>query len=186
MRLKIRAFAFTLVLAVALAAVGSKANAELKHFQAPGIFNYTLLTGASGNAGPVVGFGGATKPAALAWLKGEGFATVINLRLASEDGVDIHAARIAADAAGLTYIHLPFDAKKPDADLIENFIAAVGNRANQPVYIHCHSATRAAALWMIERVRRDGLDIDEARSEVKTIAEKPDEAIAFATSVLSK
>ena len=188
MRSKIRAFVLTAVLAIALAVVGSKAKAkeELEHFQAPGIFNYTRLTGAAGNAGPVVGFGGATKPAAMTWLKSQGFAAVVNLRLASEDGVDIDAERAAADAAGLTYIHLPFDAEKPDADLIANFTAAVENRANQPVYIHCHSATRAAGLWMIERVRRDGLSIDEARSEAKTIAEKPDEAIAFALSVLSK
>ena len=163
-----------------------KAMAELEHFKAPGIFNFTRLTGASGNEGPVVGFGGATTPAAMAWLKGEGFAAVINLRLASEDGVDIDAERAAADAAGLTYIHLPFDSKKPAADLIENFTAAVEKKANQPIYIHCHSATRAAALWMIQRVRRDGLDIDEARREAETIAKKPDEAITFALSVLSK
>jgi len=188
MRLKIRAFALTAMLAIVLVAVGLKAEAEVKleHLQAPGIFNYTLLTGSSGNAGPVVGFGGATKPTALARLKSEGFATVINLRLASEDGVDIHADRIAADVSGLTYIHLPFDAEKPDADLIENFIATIGDRANQPVYIHCHSATRAAALWMVQRVRQDGIDIEEARKEVEIIAEKPDEALAFAMSVLSK
>ena len=137
MRLNIRAFALTAVLAITLAVVGSKAKAELEKLPAPGIFNYTQLTGASGNA-------------------------------------------------GLTYIHLPFDEKKPDADLTENFAAALENRANQPVYIHCHSASRAAALRMIERVRADGLSIDEARSEVETISEKPDGSIAFAMSVLSK
>ena len=51
------------MLAIALAVVGSKAEGELETSQAPGITNYTRLIGDSGNAGPVVGFGGATKPA---------------------------------------------------------------------------------------------------------------------------
>ena len=66
--------------------------------------------------------------------------------------------------------------------VIENILATVGNQANQPVYIHCGSATRAAALWMIGRVLKDEWEVDAASSEAKVIALKPPEAVAFATA----
>ena len=64
-------------------------------------------------------YGGITEPSAMAELKKLGFTSVINLRLASETGVDVDAARAAATAAGLTYIHLPFDAADPDPELVD-------------------------------------------------------------------
>ena len=69
---------------------------------------------------------------------------------------------------------------------MDNFISAVGEKSNQPVYIHCHSATRAAALWMISRVQKDGWAFDDAANEAKLIAEKPDESISLRDSVSQK
>ena len=63
-------------------------------------------------------------------------------------------------------------------------MAVLGDEANQPVYIHCNSATRAAALWMIKRVLEDDWEIDEARAEAEGIALKPEDAAAFATQYL--
>ena len=60
----------------------------------------------------------------------------------------------------------------------------MGDQANQPVYIHCGSATRVAALWVIGRVLRDGWDIDATREEAEQIAHKPADAIAFATAYI--
>jgi uncharacterized protein (TIGR01244 family) len=147
----------------------------------PGIQNFSRIDGSSGFAGPVAGFGGATQPAAMPALKSAGFATVISLRLASEEGAEVDANRDAAQAAGLNYLHIPFEAENPDPAVIDAFLAALGNPANQPVYIHCNSATRVAALWMIGRVLLDGWESDAAASEAELIAAKPDVAIAFAT-----
>ncbi|MEN8162000.1 MAG: hypothetical protein ABFS41_18165 [Myxococcota bacterium] len=65
------------------------------------------------------------------------------------------------------------------------FLAAVGDEANQPVYVHCGSGTRVAALWMIKRVVADGWEADRAREEAEAIAGKPEKAVAFATEYLA-
>ncbi len=148
------------------------------------IENFSRIDDSTGFAGPQVGFGGATPDSAMSWLKGQGFASVINLRLAGEEGVDVECSRDAAEAAGLNYIHLPFSAKELDQQLINDFLAAVGDEVTQPVYIHCGSATRVAALWAIGRVLRDGWEIGATREEAEAIAHKPADAYAFATAYL--
>ena len=94
---------------------------------------------------------------------------MINLRLASEENVDLEGSIDGARAAGLNYIHLPFDTAAPASEVVEEFLEAVGNEANQPVYVHCGSATRAAALWMISRVLADGWQISAASAEAGQI-----------------
>jgi len=149
-----------------------------------GIRNFSRIDDSSGHAGAMVGFGGATPPAAMAGLREAGFASVINLRLASESGADVEACRAAAEEAGLIYIHLPFDAEKPDPHLVENFLTAVGDPAKQPVYIHCNSANRVGALWMIERVLKDNWTIDNARREATKVGLTAPEADAFAINYI--
>ena len=148
------------------------------------IAHFSRIDESTGFAGPQVGFGGATPDSAMNWLKGGGFATVLNLRLSGEEGVDVECSRVAAEAAGLNYIHLPFSAKELDQQLISEFLAVVGDAAKQPVYIHCGSATRVAALWIIGRVLKDGWEIDATREEAAAIAHKPADALAFATAYL--
>jgi len=92
------------------------------------------------------------KPEALKEVKNMGYNSVINLRLATEAGADIDTEAAAAKAAGITFIHLPFDARSPDPMLVDNFLKAVTDKANQPAFIHCASANRAAALWMVKRI----------------------------------
>lgn len=149
------------------------------------IEHFSRIDDSTGYAGSPVGFGGATPDSAMAWLKDEGFSAVINLRQAGEEGVDVECSRVAAEAAGLNYIHLPFSAKELDQQLINDFLAAVGSQANQPVYIHCRSATRVAALWAIGRVLRDGWDIEATRQEADTIAHKPADSMAFANAYIN-
>ena len=48
----------------------------------------------------------------MAVLKDRGFATVVNLRLATESGADVDDSRAAAEAAGLEYIHVPFNPER--------------------------------------------------------------------------
>jgi uncharacterized protein (TIGR01244 family) len=156
----------------------------VEKLELPGIVNFSRINESAGVAGSLVGFGGSTEPPAMALLQEEGFISVINLRLASEEDVDVEGGRAAAQAAGLKYIHLPMDTKASDRSYVDEFFAAVEDPANQPVYVHCGSATRAGALWMIMRVIEDGWDIDAASEEARAIAKKPDEAVAFATAYL--
>jgi uncharacterized protein (TIGR01244 family) len=175
-----------LLLSLTLAALTARGDAVIEKTEVAGIINYSEYAGEQGFAGSKVGFGGATQPAAMDWLKQEGFGTVINLRLADEEGVDVETSRAAAEAAGLRYVHLPFDAGNPDQGQIDRFFSLLEDSSNQPVYVHCGSATRAGALWMIGRVQQDKLDLQAAGGEARAIALKPEAAVNFATGYLSR
>lgn len=131
-----------------------------------------------------VGCAGATDPSAMAALRKEGFVSVINLRLPDEQGADVPAGRAAAQTAGLKYIHLPFNAASPDPKVVDSFLAAVSDKSNQPVFIHCGSANRVGGLWMIKRVLRDGWDIPRAQAEAETIGLRDPKLTAFATDYI--
>src|SRR4051812_10028924 len=69
----------------------------------PGVTNFARVE-------TTIACAGATTPAALAGLKKMGYASVVNLRLASEPGADLDGEAAAAKAAGINYVHLPFNA----------------------------------------------------------------------------
>ena len=94
------------------------------------------------------------------------------------------ASRGAAEKAGLNYVHLPFDSANPPPGFFDRFLSAVSDEFNQPIYIHCGSATRVAALWMSKRVVADGWSMESAEVEARAIADKPDEAVGFATKYI--
>ena len=183
--MKTRIFALLAVVAFAGSLTGESATAQPEKLEMTGITNFSRIEGGSGFAGPLVGFGGATLPGAMPALRAAGYATVINLRLASEEGADVDASRAAAEAAGLQFVHLPLDTDNFDPTIVGSFLATVRHEENQPVYIHCGSATRASALWMIGRVLEDDWEVDAASEEVQQIAQKPDAAISFATLYMS-
>ena len=178
--------AFVAVFFLPLDLAHGAAPGAIDKVQVTGVENFSRLSGSSGFGGPVAGFAGATKPSAMAALKNAGFASVINLRLSDEEDVELVASRAAAETLGLRYIHLPLDSAKADPGVVEKTLAALGNPTNQPVYVHCGSATRAAAIWMIGRVLRDGWEIDAASAEARQIALKPEQAIAIATTYLER
>ena len=156
--LRSTAFVALLIGSAALAA----AQAQVTKESVPGIANFAHVE-------TTVACAGATTPAALAEVKRMGYKSVVNLRQASEPGADIEAASAAAKAAGLNYVHLPFNAAAPDPMLVDNFLKAVTNPGNQPAFIHCASANRAAALWMIKRVEVDKWDVERASVEAAAL-----------------
>ena len=137
------------------------ASAQQK-MERPGITNYTKVDA-------VVACGGATETSALEGLKNDGFKAVINLRQANEPGANIPENSTRAKALGLNYIHIPFDTQAPEQKTVDDFLAAVANKANQPVYVHCGSANRVGAVWLVKRVLQDGWPIDKATEEAKLI-----------------
>ena len=113
--------------------------------------------------------GGSTKPEAIREIRNMGFKSVINLRLATEEGAMVEEEGAAVRAAGMNYVHLPFNAQSPDPHLIDDFIAAVTKPVNTPAYVHCAAGGRAAALWMIKRVKADGWTVDRALVEANAL-----------------
>ena len=147
------------------------AAAEQAEAGPEGVVNYTRIDA-------TVACAGATPPAAMAELKARGFASVINFRTAGERGATVDAGQAAAEAAGLRYHHLPF--REPSAEVAEAFLATVGDPSNQPAFIHCGSANRVGAMWLIKRVKQDGWTADDALAEAELIGLRSEALREFA------
>jgi len=167
-----------LIAAVLIAVSFGTADAQVRKSEMPGVTNFSRVDA-------TVGCGGATQPAAMAALGKDGFKSVINLRQATEPGAEVEAGRAAAEAAGMKYIHLPFNAASPDPKLVDNFLAAVADKGNQPVYIHCGSANRVGAVWMIKRALQDGWDVGKAQQEAEAIGLTNPSLKTFATEYIA-
>jgi uncharacterized protein (TIGR01244 family) len=151
------------IIAIALASVaGGALMAQAQKEEVAGIRNFTRVDA-------TIACAGATEDAAMPLLAQRGYKSVINLRLPTEEGVDIDASTAAAEAAGLKYIHLPLSGREPDVKVADAFIAAVTDTANQPVFIHCGTANRVGALWLAKRMLVDKWDQARALEEAKLI-----------------
>jgi uncharacterized protein (TIGR01244 family) len=159
--------------------VASSTAAQVKKSEMPGVRNYSRVDA-------TVGCGGAVDPSAMSALRKEGYVSVINLRLANEAGADVDAGRAAAKTAGLKYFHLPFNAASPDPKVVSDFLGAVADKSNQPVFIHCGSANRVGAVWMIKRVLQDGWAVDRAQTEAEAIGLQNPQLLAFANTYIKE
>jgi uncharacterized protein (TIGR01244 family) len=166
---------FAASLAVLLAA---PLAGQVQKMDVPGIRNFSRVDA-------TVGCGGAVDPAAMAELKKQGFVSVVNLRQPTEPGANVNEGRAAAQAAGLNYIHLPFDGAAPDEKVVDRFLSVVADRANQPVFVHCGSANRVGGLWMIKRALQDGWPIERARAEAEAIGLRDAKLAAFAAEYIA-
>ncbi len=128
----------------------------------PGVSNFTRVDA-------TVACGGATEVATLDALKKDGFKAVINLRMASEPGINLEQNRTRAKELGLNYVHIPFSAGSPDPKAVDAFLATIADKGNQPVFIHCASAQRVGTVWLVKRVLQDNYSIDKATTEAHAI-----------------
>ena len=108
---------------------------------------------------------GAATPASVAGIKKMGFASIINLRLANEQGADIEGETAAAKAAGINFVHIPFNGAMPDPAVADQFMKTITQPGMAPAFIHCASGNRAAAMWLIKRMLIDKWDADRATEE---------------------
>jgi uncharacterized protein (TIGR01244 family) len=132
--------------------------AQVKKSTVPGVTNFAQVE-------TTVACAGAVTPTAVAGIKKMGFASIINLRLATEQGADIDAEAAAAKEAGINFVHIPFNGGMPDPAVADRFIQVITTAGNQPAFIHCASGNRAAAMWLIKRVLIDKWDNDRAMEE---------------------
>jgi uncharacterized protein (TIGR01244 family) len=145
--------------AVVVAVANAAPRQEVTHEAVPGIRNLA-------RAGTTVACAGVLEPAqAMPAIKKMGFVSVINLREANEPGMDVDKERQAAEAAGLKYVHLPFNYNAPDPKVADRFLEVIAASGTQPAFIHCTAGIRAAAMWMIKRLVVDRWDVDRAGQE---------------------
>ncbi len=161
--------------ALALVAAGTVVAVQAQNFQQEegpeGVPNYTRVDAS-------VACAGATGPEAMPDIRERGFNAVINFRTAGERNARVEASREAAEAVGLNYVHIPFREATPE--LVEQFLDAVAEPANQPVYIHCGSANRVGAMWLIKRVKQDGYSVEDATVEAEAIGLRSEALKMFA------
>jgi uncharacterized protein (TIGR01244 family) len=110
-----------------------------------------------------VAVGGQPTPAQVVALAQAGFRAIINLREESE--FDAQPEAETARDAGLRFIRIPVSNPAPTDEQVKEFLRISNGDDIYPVFIHCATANRAAALWMVRRVLRDGWSLEEAGKE---------------------
>src|SRR6266404_7278415 len=100
-------FALSFLLVAAIGVSIATAQNKVTKDTVPGITNYAHIE-------TTVACAGAITPASVAEIKKMGYASIINLRQATEPGADIEAETAAAKAANISYYHVPFNGAQPD------------------------------------------------------------------------
>ena len=109
--------------------VATVASAQVVRQEVSGIRNFAKVES-------TVACAGAITPAAIQEIKKMGYASIINLRLATEPGADIDANTAAAKAAGIAYYHIPFSTASPDPAVVDTFLKTITAPGVQPAFIH--------------------------------------------------
>ena len=105
------------------------AGAQVVTQEIPGIRNFAKVES-------TVACAGAITPAAIEKIKAMGYASIINLRLATEQGADIDANTAAAKAVDMPYYHIPFSGAAPDPAAVDTFLKTITAPGVQPAFIH--------------------------------------------------
>lgn len=108
--------------------------------------------------------GGQPKDGEYKELVALGIKTIVDLREDPEN-----YARKAAEKAGLRYINIRLNAKRPPTEAESNqFLGAVNEQANWPVFVHCAGGKhRTGVLIAVYRMEIDGWSAKRAYEEMK-------------------
>ena len=167
-----------LITSALVLSLSTVALAQVTKQERPGIVNFSRVDA-------VVACGGATDTAALDGLAKDGFKSVINLRQATENNANIEQNAAKAKELGLKYIHIPFNAQQPDPKVVDQFLAAIADKSNQPAYVHCGSASRVGTVWLVKRVLQDGWTVEKATEEAKAIGLRGEPLEKFALDYIA-
>ena len=158
MNMKHTLFALIAAIGIAMPAVAQQVTREARD----GIKNFSRLE-------TTVACAGAITSDAMPEIRKMGFVSVINLREAQEPGADVEKHRAAAEAAGLRYYHVPFNGAKPDPKAADQFVKIIASTEAAPAFIHCASANRASAMWLIKRIVVDKWEVEKAEAEAEAL-----------------
>jgi len=99
--------------------------------------------------------------------KERGVKVFVTLRTEGEVGWDESAA---VEELGLDFHRFGFRAPETlTEEIIDNSLKHLANANKKPVMLYCASANRVGAIWMAHRILHDGLTIEKARAEAKTV-----------------
>jgi len=149
--------AMSLLSSACLATLPARAQ-EVTKENVDGVTNFHRLE-------TTVACAGAIKSDAVPEIKKFGFASIINLREASEDGANLEQEAAAAKAVDMRYYSIPFNSTMPDTAAADKFLDAITTKGSDPAFIHCAGGGRAATMWFIKRLVIDHWDVDRAAKE---------------------
>lgn len=109
--------------------VANESSAQVVRQEMAGVTNFAKIES-------TVACAGAITPAAIQELKKMGYASIINLRLATEPGADIEKHTAVAKSVGIPYYHIPFSVTAPDPAAVDTFLKTITAPGVQPAFIH--------------------------------------------------
>ena len=109
--------------------VANDSRAQVVRQEIAGVTNFAKIES-------TVACAGAITPAAIQELKKMGYASIINLRLATEPGADIDGHTAVAKSVGIPYYHIPFSVTAPDPAAVDTFLKTITAPGVQPAFIH--------------------------------------------------
>lgn len=109
--------------------VVNESSAQVVRQEIAGVTNFAKIES-------TVACAGAITPAAIQELKKMGYASIINLRLATEPGADIEGHTAVAKSVGIPYYHIPFSVTAPDPAAVDTFLKTITAPGVQPAFIH--------------------------------------------------
>lgn len=101
----------------------------------------------------------------LIQLAGEGYASVLNLRLPNETGVLCEESQTVEHLA-LKYVNLPLKADSLNLEMTTPILQALDSLP-KPILIHCDTALRAAAIALLYIAVKQGIDWDRALAQAR-------------------
>ena len=128
--------------------------------------------------------GGQPTVEQLTALKADGVKTIINLRTPTEYDPAPEVAK--AKELGLRYFNIPVASSGPKDEQVVEFLKLTDDPQNRPAFIHCASANRVGAFWMIRRVLRDNWTMDAAKAEADKIGLRAPNLVEFANQYIQK
>lgn len=127
---------------------------------------------------------GQPKREDVALLAEHGVKTVVNVRELSEPiGYD---ERAAVEAAGMTYVHLPWKGAAALTDEVFGVYREQFANAERPLVVHCGSSNRVGALWAAYRALDEGLDFEAALAEGKAVGLRSEPYMEAARSYVER
>ena len=108
--------------------------------------------------------------AQLQQLQSDGIQSIVNFRVEGEDEESL-PPQIEGDtvrAAGMTYLHIPVTLKAMTGESVDRFRSAYAELP-KPVFAHCKSGKRAAAMAMMNIAVDEGITAEQTFENAKTM-----------------
>ncbi len=128
--------------------------------------------------------GGQPGMADLERMKEQGVKAILNLRRAEE--YDLEAEVAKAKEMGLAYFHIPVNGAEPKDEQVAEFLKITADPRNRPLFIHCTSANRVGAFWMIRRMLVDHWTAEKAEEEAVKVGMRVPALKTFALDYVAR